>query len=43
MLLEEFRNVQSLSDPPSPNVEDAPSEHSDVAALLAHLEGGKNI
>ena len=37
-LVEEFRNVKSVSDPPSPNVADAPSEHSRVEGCLAQLE-----
>ena len=37
-LLEELLNVKSVFDPPSPNVEDAPSEHSVVEGRLAQLE-----
>ena len=37
-LVEEFPNVKSVSDPPSPNMEDAPSEHSGVEGRLTHLE-----
>ena len=36
-LVEEFTNVKSVSDPPSPNVEDAPSEHSGVGWRLAQM------
>ena len=42
-LVEEFPNVKSVSDPPSPNVEDAPSEHSGVEGRLAQLEWGNKI
>ena len=37
-LVEEFPNTKSVSDPSSPNVEDAPSERSGVEGRLAQLE-----
>ena len=42
VLVEEFLNVRSVSDPPSPDVEDAASEHSGVEGRLAQLEWEKN-
>ena len=37
-LVEEFLNIRSVSDPPSRNAEDAPSEHSGVEGRLAQLD-----
>ena len=37
-LEEEFQNVKNVSEPPSPNVDDAPNEHPVVKGRLAQLE-----
>ena len=42
VLVEEFSNVRTVSEPPSPDVEDAPSEHSGVEGRLAQLDWEKN-
>ena len=42
-LVEEFPNVNSVPDPPSPNVADALSEHSVVEGRLAQLEWENKI
>ena len=42
-LVEEVPNVKSVSDPPSLNVEDAPSEHSGLEGRLAQLEWENKI
>ena len=42
-VVEEFLNVNSVSDPLSPNVEDAASEHSGVEGCLAQLEWENKI
>ena len=42
-LVEKFPNVKSVSDPLSPNVEDAASEHSGVEGRLAQLEWENKI
>ena len=43
VLVEEFRNVKSVLDAPSPNLEDDPSEHSGVEGRLAQLECSNKI
>ena len=43
VLVEEFPNVKSVSDPPFTNVDDAPSEHSVVEGRLAQLEWENKI
>ena len=43
LLVEEFRNVKSVSDPLSPNVDDALSEQSGVEGCLAQLERDNKI
>ena len=42
-LVEELLNVKSVSDPPSPNVKDAPSEHSGAEERLAQLQSEKEV